>query len=51
MAIGDDFTDEDIFAVLPRKAYSIKVGRGNTKAGWRLSSPESVIKLLKEMSD
>jgi trehalose-phosphatase len=30
LAIGDDTTDEDMFAALPPTAYRIKVGRGRT---------------------
>jgi len=32
LAMGDDSTDEDMFAVLPLHAYSIKVGHGISKA-------------------
>lgn len=50
MAIGDDFTDEDMFAILPTQAYSIKVGRGLTEARYRLQDSEEVIELLKKLA-
>jgi trehalose 6-phosphate synthase/phosphatase len=49
LAIGDDVTDEDLFAVLPLGANSIKVGRGLTKAQFRTASYKDVNKLLKQM--
>jgi trehalose 6-phosphate synthase/phosphatase len=45
VVIGDDRTDEDMFAALP-KAVTIKVGGGDTRAQWRLPSPEAVCRLL-----
>ena len=49
LAIGDDHTDEDIFAVLPIDAFSIKVGLEQTKARFNLTSVEEVRGLLAEM--
>ena len=49
LAIGDDVTDEDIFAVLPESAYSIKVGQGLSKAKFNIASPYEVRELLQEM--
>jgi trehalose 6-phosphate synthase/phosphatase len=49
LAIGDDGTDEDLFKVLPQKAYSIKVGIGSSYARYNLRNYKKVIKLLKEM--
>lgn len=49
LAIGDDLTDEDIFGVLPKTAYSIKVGPGPSQAMFNLDSPSSVLLLLKEL--
>ena len=46
MAIGDDSTDEDMFAAMPPGGYSIKVGRGNTLARFRLPDVLSVLRLL-----
>ncbi|MEK7813681.1 MAG: trehalose-phosphatase, partial [Candidatus Desantisbacteria bacterium] len=49
LAIGDDWTDEDLFKILPQQAYSIKVGIGSSYAGYNLMNYKEVIKLLKEM--
>ncbi len=46
-AAGDDYTDEDIFNVLPQKAFSIKIGAGYTKADYIVDSPAAMIKILK----
>ena len=50
LAIGDDATDEELFAVLPESAYSIKVGRGRTAAYYRLHRSSEVIKLLRSLA-
>ncbi len=49
MAVGDDWTDEDLFEALPQEAYSIKVGFGLSKAKFNMDSPHRVRGLLKEM--
>ncbi len=50
LAVGDDWTDEDIFAVLPEKAWSIKVGFiPFTKADYFLKSSNDVRSLLKSL--
>jgi len=46
LAAGDDVTDEDIFAVTPDYAYSIKVGTGPTKARFTMTSHDDVVDLL-----
>jgi trehalose 6-phosphate synthase/phosphatase len=50
LAIGDDVTDEELFTRLPMSAYSIKVGRGLTKAIYRVGSYKDVLALLKKMA-
>ena len=50
LAIGDDITDEDLFASLPPHAYSLKVGRGRTQALYRLPSSREVITLLRKLT-
>jgi len=46
LAIGDDVTDEDMFAAMPPTAYSIKVGRGTTAARFRVKSVDEAVNLL-----
>ena len=46
LAIGDDWTDESLFRVLPDDAYSIKVGFGPSAAHHSLPSTEAVQALL-----
>ena len=50
MAIGDDWTDEDTFEVLPEQAYSIKVGLGFSKARFNIESPVEVREFLQKIS-
>ncbi len=38
LAAGDDYTDEEMFAVMPRNAYSIKVGIGISKARFNVDT-------------
>ncbi len=49
LAIGDDWTDDDIFAVLPELAYSIKVGLGPSRARFNLDSIMDIRLLLEEL--
>jgi trehalose 6-phosphate synthase/phosphatase len=47
LATGDDRTDEDIFALLPVDAYSVKIGGGQSGARAAVGSPGSVRRLLR----
>ena len=49
LSIGDDLTDEDVFAVLPESAYSIKVRLGPSRARFNLDSVKDVRLLIKEL--
>lgn len=49
LAIGDDLTDEDLFTVLPGRAYSIRVGNRPTRARFHLQGPEGVMQLLETL--
>lgn len=49
-AVGDDATDEELFAVLPDTAYGIKVGRGRTGAKYRVSGNQAVLKILQKLA-
>lgn len=47
LAIGDDYTDEDMFATLPIWSHTVKVGRGRTAARFRARNITAVLALLK----
>ena len=49
LGIGDDWTDEDLFKVLPDRAYSIKVGAAQSQAKYSLPNSQEVINLLREL--
>lgn len=49
MGAGDDWTDEDLFEVLPHTAFSIKAGIGPTKARYLVKSHADIRSLLKEL--
>jgi trehalose 6-phosphate synthase/phosphatase len=50
LAIGDDSTDEDMFAALPQWAYSFRVGTTRTRARFRLRNPADVGQFLAELT-
>lgn len=50
LAVGDDWTDEDLFKILPPGAYSIKVGYGSTQAKYTLESPQACRNLLRKLA-
>lgn len=49
LAIGDDWTDEDLFKILPDNAFSVRVGISNSYARFNLYSYREVIELLKKL--
>jgi trehalose 6-phosphate synthase/phosphatase len=49
MAAGDDVTDEDLFARLPDSAWTIHVGRNESRAKYYLSNPEEMVALLAQL--
>jgi len=51
MALGDDFTDEDLFKALPDSAVTIKVGTGASLAKFYVRNPTEVRGLLASLSD
>jgi len=51
LGVGDDYTDEDLFAALPPDAYAVKVGMGATGAKYRLNTWRSMRRLLKVLSN
>ncbi len=46
---GDDWTDEDMFSVLPSTAWSLRVGLKVSRARFNLNSPQEVRGLLREL--
>jgi trehalose 6-phosphate synthase/phosphatase len=50
LAIGDDWTDEHLFMVLPESAYSIRVGIVQTYARFNLRSLQEVRHLLEQLA-
>lgn len=51
IAIGDDYTDEDIFKALPDDAFSIKVGNHISAARYFVENVDEVRDLLKFLVD
>jgi trehalose 6-phosphate synthase/phosphatase len=49
LAIGDDTTDEDMFAKLDPECFSIHVGRGYSAARFRVPDPGAVIRLVSRL--
>jgi trehalose 6-phosphate synthase/phosphatase len=50
LAIGDDWTDEDLFRALPPTAYSVRVGLAQTAAKYHLGSHMAVRGLLRQLA-
>ena len=50
LAVGDDWTDEDLFKALPEGAYSVKIGYGTTKARFFLDSPQACRRCLHDLA-
>ncbi|MBM4028878.1 MAG: trehalose-phosphatase, partial [Planctomycetes bacterium] len=49
LAVGDDYTDEDLFAVLPDGACSLRVGTSISRARFNLDAVPDVRSLLKQL--
>jgi trehalose 6-phosphate synthase/phosphatase len=50
-AIGDDWTDEEMFKVMPDSAYSIRVGMIPSYAKFNLHNHTEVLKLLEALTE
>ncbi|MGN6302148.1 MAG: trehalose-phosphatase [Angustibacter sp.] len=48
---GDDVTDEDVFTRLRDGDVGVKVGDGDTAAGWRVEEPQDVADALALLAD
>ena len=48
--VGDDRTDEEVFAELGAGDCSIRVGPGDTAAGHRLAGPPEVLAFLQALA-
>ncbi|RKH66832.1 bifunctional alpha,alpha-trehalose-phosphate synthase (UDP-forming)/trehalose-phosphatase [Corallococcus aberystwythensis] len=47
LALGDDVTDEDLFAAVPPGGIAVHAGNKDTRAGYRVEGPPGVRQLLK----
>ncbi len=47
--LGDDVTDENVFAVLCDADVGIKVGEGDTRARFRVASPDEAVRALETL--
>ncbi len=50
LALGDDHTDEDMFAAIPADQWTVKVGMGISSARFSLPNSVDVQQLLQELS-
>jgi trehalose 6-phosphate synthase/phosphatase len=50
LALGDDWTDEDLFKAMPSSAYTVKVGQGRSSARYALNGPDEVLELLETLA-
>jgi trehalose 6-phosphate synthase/phosphatase len=50
MAVGDDWTDEDMFKALPATAYTLKVGMNPSHARYNIHNCREVQKLLESLT-
>lgn len=46
LCLGDDVTDEDMFRILPKSAYSIKIGKNSDLARYNIPLQEDVLDFL-----
>ncbi len=51
MALGDDYTDEDIFKALPDSAITIKIGSNLSAAKFHLRTPGEARSMLKALAE
>ena len=51
LAVGDDWTDEDLFRALPSTAFSVRVGLANTAARYFLPNHGAVRRVLRDLRE
>jgi len=51
LGIGDDWTDEDLFRVLPPNAFTVRVGVENTAARYYLVNDAAVRRALRDLAN
>jgi trehalose 6-phosphate synthase/phosphatase len=49
LAVGDDWTDEDLFRAMPPDAVTVRVGVARTAAAYHIGSHTAVRRLLREL--
>jgi trehalose 6-phosphate synthase/phosphatase len=49
LCLGNDRTDEDMFAALPEPAFTVRIGAGRSVARYRLPSPGAARELLRAL--
>ncbi|MGH9162221.1 MAG: bifunctional alpha,alpha-trehalose-phosphate synthase (UDP-forming)/trehalose-phosphatase [Vicinamibacteraceae bacterium] len=49
LAVGDDHTDDEMFAALPASAVTVAVGVRPHHAKWRVSEPAAIRRVLEEL--
>ncbi len=49
LALGDDYTDEHMFTMLPKETYTVKVGLGKTAARYRTDTWLTARMILKKL--
>ena len=50
LAMGDDYTDEEMFAAMPENSYSIKVGSSFSRARFNVDTVQDVRSLLNKLT-
>ncbi len=50
LAMGDDYTDEDMFRLLPKEAYTIRIGMVQSYARYNLHDSADAVRLLGKMA-
>lgn len=51
LAAGDDDTDEDLFAILPKTTFTFKIGKKKTKAKIRIAEVERFVDFLSRLEN